>query len=337
MTRSDGRSRSPEDEVILVEDLVKEYQVPERDAGLRSAIGSLFRRQVRTVRAVSEVSFSVAAGEMVGFLGPNGAGKTTLLKLLSGILQPTSGHVSVLGCVPGQRAQSHLRRIALLMGNRNQLQWDLPAADSFELNRAVYRLGKAEFQRSRDELVELLDIGDLVRRPVRLLSLGQRMRVEIAGALVHQPAVLFLDEPTLGLDITMQKRIRAFLREYNTRHAATVLLTSHYMADIESLCERVVLIDNGRIVADGQLAGLVDKVVTHKEISVTLADGDDDLSDFGQVVDRDGERVRLRVPKADTAVVTAKLIASDLITDLTVRDPPIEDAIESILAGGVGG
>jgi ABC-2 type transport system ATP-binding protein len=328
----------PADHVIVVDDLVKEFQVPERDAGLRSAFGSLFRRQVRTVRAVNGVSFSVAGGEMVGFLGPNGAGKTTMLKLLAGILQPTRGHVSVLGCVPGRRAHSYLRQISLLMGNRNQLQWDLPAADSFELNRAIYRVGKVEFRRNRDELVELLDIGDLVRRPVRLLSLGERMRVEIAGALVHQPAVLFLDEPTLGLDITMQKRIRTFLREYNARRAATLLLTSHYMADIESLCERVVLIDDGRIVADGLLADLVDKVVTHKEISVTLADGHGDVSDFsdfGHFVGRDGARVRLRVAKTDTAVVTAKLIASDLVTDLTISDPPVEDAIEAILAGGV--
>ncbi|HWH04800.1 MAG TPA: ATP-binding cassette domain-containing protein, partial [Gaiellaceae bacterium] len=216
---------------IHVDRLNKTFRVPEREAGLRAALGSLVRRRHREVRAVDDISFEIAAGEVVGFLGPNGAGKTTTLKMLSGLLYPTAGEARVLGHVPSRRERDFLRRITLVMGNRNQLQWDLPALDSYELNRAIYRVGRSEFLQVRDELIELLDVGDLVRKPVRNLSLGERMKVEIVGSLLHRPQVLFLDEPTIGLDVTMQKRIRSFVAEYNRRYEATVLLTSHYMAD----------------------------------------------------------------------------------------------------------
>jgi ABC-2 type transport system ATP-binding protein len=223
----------------------------------------------------------------------------------------------VLGHVPSRREREFLRRITLVMGNRNQLQWDLPALDSFELNRAIYRLARADFVRMRDELVELLEVEDLVRKPVRNLSLGERMKVEVVGALLHRPQVLFLDEPTIGLDVTMQKRIRGFLAEYNRRYGATVLLTSHYMADVEALCRRVIVIHHGRILFDGDLSALADRFAAYKTIEAVLADG---------------ERVSLRVPRNETSAATAKLLAEHEVHDLTVEDPPIEDVIEIVFA-----
>src|SRR6266536_1885075 len=264
--------------VIHVADLRKTFVVPVREAGLRAAMRSLFRRKTREVRAVDGISFDIAAGEVVGFLGPNGAGKTTTLKMLSGLIYTTSGEASVLGHVPSRRERDFLRRITLVMGNRNQLQWDIPALDSFELNRAIYRLRREDYLAMRDELVELLDVGDLVRKPVRNLSLGERMKVEIVGSLLHRPQVLFLDEPTIGLDVTMQKRIRTFVAEYNERHGATVLLTSHYMADVEALCKRVIVIHHGRILFDGALAALSDQFAAYKTIEVALQDGSIDLA-----------------------------------------------------------
>jgi ABC-2 type transport system ATP-binding protein len=303
--------------VVQVDELTKVFRVPEREAGLRASLRSLVARQWREVRAVDHVSFSIDAGEVVGFLGPNGAGKTTTLKMLSGLLYPTSGDGLVLGHVPSKREREYLRRMTLVMGNRNQLQWDLPALDSFELNRAIYRLPREDFGRTRDELIELLDIGDLVRKPVRQLSLGERMKVEIVGSLLHLPQVLFLDEPTIGLDVTMQKRIRSFVAEYNDRYGATVLLTSHYMADVEALCKRVIVIHHGRILFDGDLTALTDRFAAYKTIEAVLADG---------------ERLTLQVPKAETSEATARLLAEHDVSDLTVEDPPIEDVIEQVFA-----
>jgi viologen exporter family transport system ATP-binding protein len=303
--------------VVRVSELSKVFKVPEREAGLVAAMKALVRRRHRDVRAVESISFEIEGGEIVGFLGPNGAGKTTTLKMLSGLLYPTSGEATVLGHTPSRREKEYLRRITLVMGNRNQLQWDLPALDSFELNRAIYRLGHTDFRQMRDELVELLDVGDLVRKPVRNLSLGERMKVEIVGALLHRPGVLFLDEPTIGLDITMQKRIRSFLAEYNQRHGATVLLTSHYMADVEALCKRVIVIHHGRILFDGQLAALADRFAAYKTIEAVLADG---------------ERLSLRVPRAETSQATARILAEHEVHDLTVEDPPIDDVIELVFA-----
>ena len=318
--------------VVRVTDLCKFFAVPERDPGLRAAIRSLVRRKTREVRAVEEISFEIGPGEVVGFLGPNGAGKTTTLKMLSGLLYPTSGEARVLGHVPSRREREFLRRITLVMGNRNQLQWDLPALDSFELNRAIYRIARPDFVKLRDELIELLDVGDLVRKPVRNLSLGERMKVEVVGSLVHRPQVLFLDEPTIGLDVTMQKRIRTFIAEYNRRHDATVLLTSHYMADVVALCRRVIVIHHGRILFDGDLARLGDQFVAWKTIAVELQEGGSDLSGYGDVLEMDGSRVKLRVPKAETARVTARLLAERDVADLTVEEPPIEDVIELVFA-----
>jgi viologen exporter family transport system ATP-binding protein len=317
---------------VQVAGLLKVFDVPEREAGLRAAAKGLVRRKTREVRAVNEISFTIEPGEVVGFLGPNGAGKTTTLKMLSGLLYPSGGEALVLGHVPSRREREFLSRITLVMGNRNQLQWDLPALDSYELNRAIFRIPREQFVPTRDELIELLDIGDLVRKPVRQLSLGERMKAEIVGALLHQPRVLFLDEPTIGLDVTMQKRIRTFVADYNARYEATVLLTSHYMADVEALCERVIVIHHGQILYDGPLAGLADRFAAYKTIGVALENGHADLSGYGEVIHRDGDWVTLRVPKAQTSAVTARLLATEQVLDLNVEDPPIEDVIELVFA-----
>jgi ABC-2 type transport system ATP-binding protein len=320
------------DTAIRVAELSKIFQVPEREAGLAAALRSVFKRRWREVRAVDAISFEIEPGEVVGFLGPNGAGKTTTLKMLSGLLYPTAGEALVLGHVPSRRAKEYLRQITLVMGNRNQLQWDLPALDSFELNRAIYRLRREDFRRTRDELIELLDIGDLVRKPVRNLSLGERMKVEVVGSLLHLPKVLFLDEPTIGLDVTMQKRIRGFIAEYNRRYDATVLLTSHYMADVEALCKRVIVIHHGRILFDGNLSSLADRFAAYKTIEVDLRNGAASLDGYGEVVARNGDRTTLRVAKAETARVAARLLSEQDVADLTIEDPPIEDVIELVFA-----
>jgi len=319
--------------VIEVRDLRKVYEVPERGAGLGASVRSLFKRRTRTVTAVDGVTFAIGGGEVVGFLGPNGAGKTTTLKMLSGLLHPTSGEARVLGHEPFRREHDYLRRMTLVMGNRNQLQWDLPLLDSFELTKAIYRLPDAEFREQRDELLELLDLGALAGKPVRNLSLGERMKAEIANSLLHRPAVLFLDEPTLGLDVTMQRRIRGFLADYNRRTGATILLTSHYMADVQALCKRVVVIHHGRLLFDGDLAALSERFAAQRTLIVEL-DHAADLSGYGDVVgaEADGTIVTLRVERARTAAITARLLAEQHVVDLTVEDTPIEDVIELVFA-----
>ena len=316
------------DQAISVKGLHKSFMVPEREAGLRAALVSLVKRKNKEVKAVDSINFEIGAGEVVGFLGPNGAGKTTTLKMLSGLLHPTGGDLHVLGFVPNKREKAYLSQITLVMGNRNQLFWDIPAMDSFEVARAIYRIPKDEFVKSRDEMIELMELGELVKKPVRNLSLGERMKVEIVGALLHKPKVLFLDEPTIGLDVTMQKRIRQFIAEYNRRYGATVLLTSHYMADVVALCKRVIIIHHGKILFDGDLAKLVERFSAEKTISVVVDDDKADLSRYGNVVASDEGRITLRVPKAETAKVIGKMIADLAVTDLTVEDPPIEDVIE---------
>jgi ABC-2 type transport system ATP-binding protein len=248
--------------------------------------------------------------------------------MLSGLLHPSDGRAQVLGYEPWKRERAYLQRMTLVMGNRNQLQWDLPALDSFELTRAIYRLPETQFRSQRDDLVDLLELGPLVDKPVRNLSLGERMKAEIANSLLHQPEILFLDEPTLGLDVTMQRRIRGFLREYNERNGSTVMLTTHYMADVEALCERVIVIHHGSILFDGALAELAARFSSLKTIVVTL-DEPADLSGVGDVVANSGERTTLRVPREEAASVTARLLSSYDVRDLTVEDPEIEDAIES--------
>jgi ABC-2 type transport system ATP-binding protein len=317
---------------IHVHNLRKTFAVPEREGGFKAAVKSLVRRKTREVKAVDTISFAIAPGEVVGFLGPNGAGKTTTLKMLSGLLFPTSGELSVLGHLPERRAKEFLRQITLVMGQRNQLVWDIPAIDSFDLQRAIYRIPTEQYIQTRDEMIDLLDIRELVKKPVRNLSLGERMKMEITAALLHRPKVLFLDEPTIGLDITAQRKIRAFVAEYNRRYGATVILTSHYMADVEALCRRVIVIHHGRLLYDGGLSGLVERFSSHKTIGVTLEDPTIDLSGYGEIISTEDHRVLLRVPKADTSRVTARLLTDVAVSDLTVEDSPIDDVIEQVFA-----
>jgi ABC-2 type transport system ATP-binding protein len=317
---------------IHTDGLTKVYSVSQRESGMAAALASLVRRRTEEVRAVDGITFDLAPGEIVGFLGPNGAGKTTTLKMLSGLLHPTQGELTVLGHVPWEREKTFLRQITLVMGQRNQLVWDIPAADSFELNRAIYRLPRADYQRTLHELTELLELGPLLKKPVRNLSLGERMKCEVAAALLHRPLVVFLDEPTIGLDVTMQRRIRAFLAQYNQRFGATLLLTSHYMNDVEALCRRVIVIHEGKLLFDGDLTSLVRRFTSHKTIIVQLETCPDDLQGYGEVVSCEDGLVTLRVAKAETPRVTARLLADLPVIDLTVEDPPIEEVIERVFA-----
>lgn len=315
---------------VHVEGLQKIFKVPERESGLRAAARGLIKRKHREVRAVDQISFNLDQGEIVGFLGPNGAGKTTTLKMLSGLLYPTGGTAAVLGYEPSKREKDFLRQITLVMGQRNQLSWDIPALDSYELHRSIYEIPHTQYQDTLDEMIDLLDLGELINKPVRNLSLGERMKVEIAGSLLHLPKVLFLDEPTIGLDVTMQRRIRSFVAEYNSRHGATVLLTSHYMADVVALCKRVIVIHHGVLLYDGVLSGLIDKFSAEKTIALSLADRNVDLQAYGKVASRDGDRAVLQVPKGQVAEVTTRLLADLQVIDLTIEDPPIEDVIEHV-------
>jgi ABC-2 type transport system ATP-binding protein len=317
---------------IQVRELRKSYVVSEREPGVRAALANLIHRRTQEVAAVDGISFDLAPGEIVGFLGPNGAGKTTTLKMLSGLLYPTGGTVEVLGFVPSRREKAFLRQITLVMGQRNQLVWDIPAADSFALNRAIYGIPMTEYRSTLDELVALLDLEPLLKKPVRNLSLGERMKCEVAAALLHRPRVVFLDEPTIGLDVTMQRRLRAFILEYRKRFDATILLTSHYMADVEALCRRVIVIHQGRLLFDGDLSSLVESFTAHKTIIVHLGDCQPDLGAYGEVISCQDGVATLRVPKARTARITERLLADLPVTDLTVEDPPIEEVIEMVFS-----
>jgi ABC-2 type transport system ATP-binding protein len=277
------------------------------------------------------VSFQIGSGEIVGFLGPNGAGKTTTLKMLSGLLHPSSGHARVLGFTPWERKADFLRSITLVMGQRNRLSWDIPAADSFLLNQAIYRLDETDFQETLAELDELLELGPILRKPVRNLSLGERMKCELTAGLLHRPQVLFLDEPTIGLDITAQARIRTFLKEYNRRTGATILLTSHYMADVVALCERIIIIHLGQLKYDGGIAELSRRIAPVKLIGVALRDAvPADLSRYGKLMpseNNNGKEI-IQVQADDVAAITARLLSDLPVQDLTIEDPPIEDVIE---------
>ena len=321
---------------IYIHQLCKSYAIPQREAGIRAAWHSLLHRRIQLVVAVDNLSFEIAPGEIVGLLGPNGAGKTTSFKILAGLLHPTSGQAQVLGHLPWQRDRHFLRQITFVMGQRNQLVWDIPSKDSFELHRAIYGISRPDYHRTLDELVDLLDLASLLTTPVRNLSLGERMKCEIALALLHQPRVLFLDEPTLGLDVTMQRRIRAFIQEYNRRYGATVLLSSHYMADIAALCRRVIVIHHGQLIFDGELTQLAQRIAPHKTILVQLKENTPYLSSYGQVIASENGQVTLRVPKAETARVISQLMADLPVTDLTVAEPSIEDVVDQLFSGTPG-
>ncbi|MCS7059713.1 MAG: ATP-binding cassette domain-containing protein [Anaerolineae bacterium] len=324
---------------IEVDHLSKHYLVHEKEPGLIGSLRSFVARKYRTVKAVEDVSFSIDAGEMVGFLGPNGAGKTTTLKVLSGLLYPTSGRVSVLGFTPHKRQNEYLKQFTLVMGQKQQLMWDLPPLETFLVNRAIYEVPKADFEAILKELDDLLELGPLLKKQVRKLSLGERMKCELAAALLHRPKVLFLDEPTIGLDVTMQARIREFVAEYNRRHGATVILTSHYMADVTALCDRIIVIDKGHVLYDGNFRALIERIAPYKVLKVQLDHPPATalLAQFGEVVAVDGPTAVLHVPRAQAAETAARLLAQVEVDDINFEEPAVEDIIRQVFAGRVDG
>jgi ABC-2 type transport system ATP-binding protein len=319
---------------IQVQKLTKIYRTYQKEAGFFGALRGLTHRQHKETAAAKEVSFSVNEGELVGFLGPNGAGKTTVLKMLSGLLYPTSGAASVLGFTPWKRQNEFKRRFALILGQKNQLWWDLPASESLELNRVIYGIERGAAQKTIDELTALLDVRDKLDVMVRELSLGERMKMELIAALLHRPRVLFLDEPTIGLDVVSQKKVREFLHEYTARNRITTLLTSHYMQDIEELCERVIIIDHGQVFFDGALQDIIDRLATHKMMTLVRRKGfaGADLSAYGEVLERNDNEVKLKIPRAKIVAAAQDLIAALQVDDFTVEDVPIEEIIREVFA-----
>jgi ABC-2 type transport system ATP-binding protein len=316
--------------VIRAEDLKKHFKVHKRPPGFRAAVKSLFVRKYETVKAVDGVSFTIERGERVGFLGPNGAGKTTTLKVLAGLLHPTSGTASVDDHVPYKRQPAFLSSITLVMGQKSQLIWDLPPAETYALNRAVFDVPRDSYEATMKELAELLDLGPLLEKPTRQLSLGERMKCELAAALLHRPTTLFLDEPTIGLDVAMQVAIRDFVRSYNQRHEATVLLTSHYMDDVVALCPRIIVIDRGVLIHDGDLRKLIKTLDPDKRVSFTVSDADADVSKLGDVLSREGKRITLKVTESELPAVIGHLLQTLKVTDLAIEDPPLEEILRSM-------
>lgn len=312
--------------------MTKTYRVQQKREGLGAAISGLFRRQYREVQAVRNISLRVDQGEFVAFLGPNGAGKTTTLKLLSGVIFPTSGSATVMGHVPWERANAYRSRFALVMGQKNQLWWDLPSQESFRLHQQIYRIEVTRFQRTLDELTELLSVRELLGRPVRELSLGERMKMELIAALLHSPDVLFLDEPTIGLDVVAQHNIQQFLRYYQQQRQITILLTSHYMKDIAALCRRVVVITDGAIKFDGSLSQVVDDFSTTRLVRLRLGDDQsaDGMERYADVETIQLPNVTLRCPKSSVTKILAELLAKYPIEDVSVEDPPLEEVISKL-------
>lgn len=315
--------------MIRAHELTKHFKVHKRPPGFGNALKSLVRRKYEIVKAVDGVSFTIERGERVGFLGPNGAGKTTTLKVLSGLLHPTSGVVEVAGHVPFRREAELLGKITLVMGQKSQLIWDLPPAETYAMNRAIFDVPMAEYKKTLAELTELLELGPLVEKPTRQLSLGERMKCELAAALLHRPTTLFLDEPTIGLDVAMQVAIRDFVRSYNQRHEATVLLTSHYMDDVVALCPRIIVIDQGRLIHDGDLRQLIKAMDPDKRVSFTLVNGtsEADITKLGTVLSREAQRVTLRVTERELPGVVSHLLGTLRAADLAIEDPPLEDVL----------
>jgi ABC-2 type transport system ATP-binding protein len=323
--------------IISVQNLSKLYPVAIKDPGLAGTLKHFFKRRYRTVAAVQSVSFEIAPGEVVGFLGPNGAGKTTTLKMLTGLIHPSTGEVQVAGQVPFRREAKFLRQITLVMGQKQQLIWDLPALDSLRINAAVYDISDADLKQRVGELSDMLSLGDKLSSPVRKLSLGERMKAELLAALIHRPQVLFLDEPTLGLDVNAQIGVREFLRAYNQRYGATVLLTSHYMADITALCQRVLVIYSGQLIYDGSLELLLERFAPCREVTMELAQEADSaqLQPYGEIKELAGRVVRFIVPQADLTQMITQMLANFEVLDLTVTDPPIEEVIGQVFQSGI--
>jgi ABC-2 type transport system ATP-binding protein len=321
--------------IIEADGLTKTYRVVQKNPGLLGSLRSLFRRTYKEVRAVEHVCFTIEPGEMVAFLGPNGAGKTTTLKMLSGLIYPTSGSARVLGFVPWERPDAFRRRFSLIMGQKNQLWWDLPAADSFNLHREIYSLPREGFQRTLGQLTELFGVGELVRQPVRELSLGERMKMELIAALLHEPQLLLLDEPTIGLDVVAQVAIQRCLKEYNATRGVTMLLTSHYMRDVEALCPRVLVIAHGRVIYDGPLAGITERFGRHKQVRLQFA-GEEvpaDLARYGEYT-AEGPVAELKVERTRVAEMLAAVLDRYTVIDVSVQEPPLDQVIARVFEQG---
>ena len=322
--------------IIQVENLSKIYKVANKEAGIKGTLNHFWKRQYKDIPAVQNVSFAIEPGEIVGFLGANGAGKTTTLKMLTGLIHPSGGHLRVADAIPARREKPFLQQITLILGQKQQLIWDLPAMDSLRINAAVYGIDDGEFDRRVGELTEMLTLTGKLNQAVRKLSLGERMKVEILAALLHRPQVLFLDEPTLGLDVNAQVNVRNFLREYNQRYQATIMLTSHYMADITALCDRVLLIHGGSLVYDGILNDLLERFAPYREVRLELSASltKEQLSVYGEVVDLTDYQVRLSIDRYQLTNTVAKILAELPVTDLAVTDPPVEEIIGKVFDSG---
>ncbi len=317
--------------MIEARNLRKTYRAVQKQTGLVGSLRGLFHREYREVKAVAGVSFTIEPGEMVAFLGPNGAGKTTTLKMLSGLIHPTSGDARVLDHVPWNREDSFRRQFSLVMGQKNQLWWDLPAADSFQLHREIYSIPRAEYDETLSELTELLGVEKLTKQAVRELSLGERMKMELIAALLHRPRVLLLDEPTIGLDVVAQTKIQRCLKDYHARRGVTVLLTSHYMRDVEALCERVLVINHGALIYDGPLAGVIERFGETKLVKLRFeGPPPDDLESFGELVRREGPFADIKVERARVAMVLAAILERSVVADVSVEEPPLEEVISRV-------
>jgi len=321
--------------IIKVSGLKKYYKVHKKEPGLGGSIKSLFNRKYEEVKAVNDISFEIEEGELIGFIGPNGAGKTTTLKCLSGLLYPTQGKISVLGFNPWDRKNDFLKQISLVMGQKNQLWWDLPAIETFILNKEIYEIPQKQYEETLDELVELLEVRDILKVQVRKLSLGQRMKCELIAALLHSPKVLFLDEPTIGLDVVSQKKMRDFIREYNRRKKSTIILTSHYMDDVKELCQRVIIIDKGKLIFDGKLSEIIERYADHKIISVVFSKDVDPkkLESIGAIKEYCFPKVIFMVKREIASVAAAELLQHYPVADLNIEEVPIEDIIREVFTG----
>ena len=324
--------------IIEIEGLAKSYRIYQKNEGLLASVRGLFHREYRDVHAVREIDLTVESGEFVAFLGPNGAGKTTTFKLLSGVITPSAGAARVMGYVPWKRENAYRRRFALVMGQKNQLWWDLPAQESFRLHQQIYCIDPEQFKRRHDELVDLLEVRQLLGQPVRELSLGERMKMELIAALLHSPEVLFLDEPTIGLDVIAQHNIQSFLRHYQQVRKMTILLTSHYMKDVVALCRRVVIIFGGRIIYDGSLTGITDRFGGHKIVTLIFA-GEDvppGLARYGEIVSEQAPKVKLRMARGEVPDSLAAILAEHTVQDVSVEDPPLEELIAQVFSQAAG-
>ncbi len=321
--------------IIEVSHLKKYFQTYKKEPGFSGTFRSFFHRRYFDVKAIDDLSFKINEGELVGFIGPNGAGKTTTLKALSGLLYPSSGEVKVLGYTPWARERNFQKQFAIVMGQKAQLWWDLPAYESFVLNKAIYEVPDAGFDKTLGDLVEMLGVAEILKIQVRKLSLGERMKCELIAALLHSPKVLFLDEPTIGLDVVAQKKMREFIREYNKKYRATIILTSHYMEDVRQLCERVIIIDKGHLAFDGSFQEVIEKVADHKVLSVVFADpvAKEALGAIGEVVEYDFPKAVIKVPRKETSARAAQLLSQFNVEDLTIEEPPVEDIVRELFTG----